>query len=385
VTDRRLDRIVIVTHRFVTSPGDDLRIYELRRSKEIMYIVHGFADKKDRRSSLLHDKGLDHVQTRISIDYRKLPDSLVLIKDFLYTVFWVLSSRERWDLLVAMDSLNFMAGYTLKKLGFVKRAVFWTTDFTPLRFPSRLKNILYHRINRLSIAKCDAAWYLSERMNEGQRKNYGISIPDKEFIVPRGAWSKYGKLPEFDKIEKHTAVFLGHLLEKQGVQLALRAIPHIVREIPDFKLVVIGDGPYAARLKDLAKELNVGWHVEFTGVIDKHADIETRISNYALGLAPYDRTKDTWTYFADPGKIREYTAAGLPVILTDLPYNARELETERCAIIVKYDERDLASAIIMMVKNDSLLKEYKENAAKYSLNYDWDKIFQEALAGLEPN
>ena len=382
---RSLNRLVIVTHRFVTSPGDDLRAYEMRKSKEVMYIVHGFADRKDRRSFYLHDKGFDRIQSRVSIDYRKLPDFLVLIKDFLYTVYWVLSTKKRWDLLVAMDSLNFVAGYTLKRLGFVGNAIFWTTDFTPVRFSNRWKNSLYHRINRFGLAKCDAAWYLSERMNEGQRKGYGISLPEKKFVVPRGAWSKYGRLPPFESIEKHTVVFLGHLLEKQGVQLALRAIPHIVEEIPDFKLVVIGGGHYETRLKHLAKQLNIERYVEFTGVIRNHEDIEDRISNYAMGLAPYDKTKDTWTYFADPGKIREYAAAGLPVILTSLPYNAKELENLQCAIIIDYDEKALANAIVKMMKDESLLRLYKENAARYSIGYDWNRIFQEALARLESN
>ncbi len=382
---REIDRILIVTHRFVTSPGDDLRIYELRRRKEVMYIVHGFADKRDRRSYFLRDEGARHLRSHIGIDYQKLPDSLVLLKDYLYTVYWVLRTRKRWDLMVAMDSLNFVAAFTLKKLGFVKSAIFWTTDFTPIRFPSRWKNAFYHAVNRFSLSKCDAAWYLSERMSEGQRKNYGVSLSNKALVVPRGAWSKHGNLPQFEAIEKHTVVFLGHLLEKQGVQLALQAIPHIVQEIPDFKLVVIGGGSYMPRLKDLTQELKIEGHVEFTGVIDSHADIEKMIVNYALGLAPYDKTKDTWTYFADPGKIREYTAAGLPVILTDLPYNARELENEECAIVVDYDEQDLARAIVKILTNEQMLKTYKENAARYSLDYDWNGIFQRALAPLQSN
>ena len=68
--------------------------------------------------------------------------------------------------------------------------------------------------------------------------------------------------------------------------------------------------------------------------------------------------------------------------MTDLPYNARELETEKCGIIVSYDERELANAIIMILKDESLLQQYKENAAKYSLSFDWNKIFEKALASV---
>lgn len=65
---------------------------------------------------------------------------------------------------------------------------------------------------------------------------------------------------------------VSRLVERKGQDMLIRALPAVRREIPDAKLLIVGSGPYDARLRALACETNVAPHVVFTGAVS-YADL----------------------------------------------------------------------------------------------------------------
>ena len=374
---------VIVTHRFVVSPGDFMLPFLRAKLASVMYIMHSFADKKDRISSYLRsEQNFPEVrgQTR---DYKRFPEPLVLMKNSFFNLFWILRSKRRWDFYIGVDGLSSFSGIILRALGMVRKVVYWSTDFVPnKRFNSGLMNTIYQEVNKYSLKKCDHAWNLSPRMSEGRAKLLGWTSEEfsKQIVVPWGVWSEKRGLVPLEKINPYTLVFLGHLLEKQGVQLVLKAVPKIVQEIPDFQFLVIGTGPYEEKLKQMVKDLRIEKYVTFTGLIKSHDEVDDLMSQCALAAAPYDITKDTWTYWADPGKFKNYFATSLPVILTPVSYNAMEIHKRHCGIVINYDKDEFAKAVCSLMLNKDLLQEYRFNAYEYSLKFDWSKIFNYAFS-----
>ena len=86
-----------------------------------------------------------------------------------------------------------------------------------------------------------------------------------------------------------------------------------------------------------------------------------------------------FTYYADPTKLKDYLSVGLPIILTDLSYNAKEIHQKRCGIIVKYDKNEIANAIIQLLGNREMLNEYSRNSIRYIKEFTWERIFRKAL------
>lgn len=84
---------------------------------------------------------------------------------------------------------------------------------------------------------------------------------------------------------------VARLSHEKGVDLAIQAFRHIVREIPAARLRIIGDGPERAKLEKLARTLNVIDHVEFLGFVD---DIFTPLSECAVLVLP-----SRWEGFAN--------------------------------------------------------------------------------------
>ena len=123
-------------------------------------------------------------------------------------------------------------------------------------------------------------------------------------------------------------------------------------------------------------------YVEFLGYIRNHKDVENRIAKAALAIALYDRRYDEFSYYADPGKIKNYLGAGVPVIMTDVPYVAEEIAKNKCGFIVQYSKKDLLDILLKFFSDKKLMKEYRYNAVRFAKKYDWDKVFASALTYL---
>lgn len=377
-------KIVIATHVYATGPAQDLLEY-LRQEKagRILFIGHPlfFSPKLKGSGYELYVKG--ELEKDVSRQIRKLPEPLAYIKDVLLNVFWVWKNGGKWDLFVGSDNLNAFSGIILKKLGRARKVVYYVIDYNPKRFRNRFLNMVYHKLDQFCVKHADETWNLSSRMAPARQEHFGFS-GGKQKTVPIGIWfDRFQRVP-FERIERHTLAFMGHVLEKQGLQYVLAAVPAIIKELPDFKFLVIGDGEYLSELKRRSAELGIEEHVEFTGYVEKHSDVETLLSRCACAVAPYEKYDQdgnlSFTYFADPGKIKSYLAAGLPVLLSDVPYNAKEIEEKGCGLVID-DMEKISEKIIALMNDEKKLERFRQNAVEYAREFDWGKIFSGLIMG----
>ncbi len=167
------------------------------------------------------------------------------------------------------------------------------------------------------------------------------------------------------------------LLDYMGVDLAIQALPLILKVIPDVKLEIIGTGEEENNLKNLASRMNVSKNVLFHGFVKERADVEKILSDAAVGIAtfnpnlPIDKVINS-----DPGKIKDYMLLGMPVITTDTNYFSQEIIKNKCGLVIDYYPEELASAVIKLFNNKELLKEYRNNAIKFIEKFDCTKILK---------
>lgn len=371
--------VVIVSHKFLTQPDDDLVIF-LNKEKydNVLHIRHSFSDAPDRSSWYAWYKNGKIYREHTTRDYKKLSEPLIYLKEFCFTWKWVWQSKVRWNRYIGMDGLCACWGNALRSFGKVKKTIFWAIDFVPKdRFKQRIKNRIYHWINIESYKKSDEMWDLSSRMAEARELFLDIKLTDYKVhkVVPYGAWCDKIRKYSCEECEKNTLVFMGHLLEKQGVQLVIQAIPLIIKKIPTFRFKIIGNGQYKEDLIKLAKSLGVIQYCDFKGKIKNHRELENEIARSCLAIAPYIKKFDKWTYYADPGKVKAYLACGLPVLLTDIPWNAKEIEENKSGMIISEERRDIVDKIILLMNNKVINQKYRESAIRYSERFNYEKIF----------
>lgn len=371
---------IIVSHIFATGPALDLEEYLKDKVNTLLFIGHPFSYREEKNSfyRFYRDGKLIIEHKAIAWNF---PDIFVYLKDAFYTFWWILKESEKYDFYIGSDNFDAFLGLILKRLGKVENVILYTIDYMPKRFKNQILNNLYHFFDRQCLKFCKIVWNVSPVMAKAREERSRLKEEEcvPQIIVPLGMW--YKRIPKlsFEKKKRYQLVFMGHILEKQGLDVVISAMPAILKKVPFAKLLIIGSGEYEDRLKGLVGNLKIGKNVEFAGYVEKHEDVERMVAESTISLAMYKPDPTSFTKWADPGKLKIYLAAGLPIILTSVPPVAREIETKKCGIIAEYSEKDLADKAIRLLTSIRMLKEYQKNATVWARRFDWDRVFSRAL------
>lgn len=381
--------LVITTHFYYTNcPSFELKKWLLKETfPYFLWIAHPlmYHDRLQGRHFEIFEAG--NTTGGMASPIRREPTLVQYVKDFLLTIYWTIKTRQKFDVFIGFDNLNAFSGWVLKRLGVVRKCVFYVVDYSPLRFENRLLNWIYHKIESFCAIHCDETWNLSERMITARETFKGIK-PGQcggQKIAPMGIW--HDDMPSVleNDVCYRRLVYMGAISKKQGIQFVLEAIPKIVSLIPEFTFLVIGDGDYLDELKAQADRLGIRERTHFTGYIQDHNEIDRLVAESGLAVALYERGDllRNFTYYTDPGKIKVYLGAGVPVLITDVPHNAIEIEQNRCGRIVTTDAESIAREVIELMSDERKLKAYRQNAKAYSQRFKWDTIFADLFDSLD--
>ena len=118
---------------------------------------------------------------------------------------------------------------------------------------------LYRPLGGWALARADATIAVSEWERERLRIDFGV----RASVVPNGLdVAKFANaVPE--KRDRPYLLCVGRLEEYKGVQHVIRALP----ALPEYDLVVAGEGPYREQLADIAVEVGVADRVQFLGYV----------------------------------------------------------------------------------------------------------------------
>lgn len=375
-------KAIIVFHEATTGPGHDLRDFLLENGiGELLFVAHPlvFLPENFKKSSRFEFyKNGKLIEKKYAVHY-SLPEPLLYIKDFLYTIFWSFKIRGVVDLFFGLGNLNAFAGLILRLLGKTRQSIYYVIDYIPNRFKNIFLNYFYQYIEKVCAFYSDWTWNLSPRMIEERNKKWKKKFPN-QLVVLHGVHFKRIKRVPYSRVNRWEIIYMGGLLKKQGVQYVLQAMPLILEKIPKAKFTIIGGGQYENELKKLVGKLHLEKQVEFAGYVPDHKEVENRIAKAAIAVAIYQKDPDNFTYYTDPGKVKNYLGGGVPVLITDVPHIARVVESQKCGIIVSTDRKKLAEKLTWFLQNEEMIKQYRINALKFAKKYDWDKVFEEALS-----
>lgn len=106
----------------------------------------------------------------------------------------------------------------------------------------------------------------------------------------------------------------GRLVEKKGIEYAIRAVARVAPRYPQLKYTIVGDGPLRPNLTALIRELNLASTVELVGW-QPEAELIASLDAAHLFIAPSVTAADG-NQDAPINVLKEAMAMGLPVIST---------------------------------------------------------------------
>lgn len=371
---------LMVSHVFIGNHPQEPKSFLKKRAKKLVFIGHPFFYAEEKSSFI-------EIYEKKEILYRKIktpkiiaPEILLYLKDFLLTFYLIFFRlRDKFDIYIGVDPLNALVGLILKKLSIAKIVIFYSIDYTPKRFANPVLNFLYHFLDTFCAKNSDYVWNISQRIAK-VRETQGVD-EKKNLVVPVGVhFENTGYVHrEKEKTERNTLVFAGSLIESKGIKLLIRVMKKVIKEVPDAKLEIIGTGPQEENLKKLVEVMNLNKHVRFLGLMN-HDGLLKYLPTCGIGLATYLDDPNNIAYFADPTKIKEYLTCGLPVIVTRVPWIAKEIEERPMGIAINYDKKELVDAVIKLLRDDEFYEECRKNAIEFISKLSWDRIFNKAFS-----
>jgi glycosyltransferase involved in cell wall biosynthesis len=284
-----------------------------------------------------------------------------------------------------LESIDCLAGLFLRRVGKVKKVVYYVLDFSPQRYSNPLVNKFYLYLDKICARSADYIWDVSKEFNKVRIGN-GLSKNEIAPVirVPIGLYDYQIIGDVKGKRLTYSLIFVGTLGEENGPDLAIKTLHKVLKKYPKTTLHIIGGGELnLQRLKQLAKKENLSDRVKFYGYIENIAEMVNIIKNFDIALAPYRKIPGSIRYYADSAKIRTYAGAGLPVITTEVPPLGRELAELGGAIIANDDENSFYGAIDKVFSDPKLYLKMKEKVIDFSKDNTWNNEFDKAFARMQ--
>lgn len=370
-------KFVIVLHYYATGPGQEIHDWLRRRQvAETLLIEHPFpfcSRNYARIERVIHGSCFSEHKVR----RRRWFMPLRYMLDALRTIRVVWRTGEIYDIYVGNGSFDTLAGIALRSLGRVRHVVLYTIDYSPTAHGSRFYRAAYRMIDRFCCYHADVIWNLARRMQVARIED-GLQDASAANVihVPHGTHSRALRSRRQCRAWPHRAAFLGHILEKSGLQLFIDAMPRIRERVPDLTLEIVGDGPFRKELEQQVRENGLEDAVTFHGFMARHDDIESLLMTCGLGLALYWPERDDYSKYADPGKPKVYLACGLPVVIVDVPEVAQEIGRRGAGVVIRYDRTELEDAVLKIIGDHDT---FRDAAIAMGEDYDWDLVFDKAL------
>jgi glycosyltransferase involved in cell wall biosynthesis len=370
----------IVANGFTDGPAQALRDYLVTQGAEVFAVSHPLSREDGKRHVIRrYAEGLLEHERRVLVPLRP---PLSFAVDSLIPLL-----PPRVDAWFGFNPLACGRGLVARAQRRASFVALWSVDFVPDRFGRKSPaTALYDRLDRLCCNRADARIELSETARDERERRHDLQADAAPtHIVPMGAWLERAATTTPESFERKRVAYLGHLVPRQGVELLLEALEVLGRRGEPVSADVIGTGPLEADLRERAMQLGLRDTIRFHGFVANHREVERILAESSLGVAPYRPGHDTFTRYADPGKLKAYLAAGLPIVLTGVPPNARLLERAAGAEVVEYNAVALADAISAGLSSAGLWSERRAAARAYARQFDWATLLPELLQKLGLN
>ncbi|MBN1479535.1 glycosyltransferase WbuB [candidate division KSB1 bacterium] len=162
-------------------------------------------------------------------------------------------------------------------------------------------------------------------------------------------------------------LYIGSFSTDRGLQTVIEAMDDIRVDIPQAKLLLVGDGKNKKELINLSVSLNLDRFVEFVGWVDFYK-VPSYMHAADINIIPQPSTPSNDTTM--PHKLFQYMLVGQPVITSDARPLKRIVEETQCGAVFQSDNALDFSRAVKEIYNSQI--DYRDNGKKaVASKYNW--------------
>jgi len=234
---------------------------------------------------------------------------------------------------------------------------------------------MYKVARRLCFPKADAIVLLT-----GGDKNHALTLNTKCFCIknPFEQCESEIQKEETETERSKIALFVGRLAKQKSLEHLLNAWHKAISSIPQWTLLIVGDGKKKRELELLAKQLNISHSVSFVGAVKD--------------VTPYYKSASFFVMSSMheglPVSLIEAISNGLPLISYNCPYGPENIiEHDKNGLLIENGNIDaLSEAIIGMATSNEMRKTFssasKLKSSEFAIELiaeQWNNVFNFVL------
>jgi hypothetical protein len=263
----------------------------------------------------------------------------------------------------APQSFKSCDGAGVSSRNFDRKVGSGTGSFTS-KATSRVSNAILNPLFSRTLKTADKIIVINELAADLCSK---IVDPEKIVKIPIGVdTERFTYSPSHHMNE---VLFVGFLVKRKGVDYLIRAFERVLKEVPDARLRIVGEGPQRSSLQALTEQLGIGKNVIFEGLVPnrllpKYYDMCDVVCLPSLSES-YGNV------------VLEAQATGRPVVASQLPALSELIAEGLSGCLTPLrDEDSLAEGLTKILTNRSLKEKMGISARKQI-----DEVFGWSIIG----
>lgn len=285
--------------------------------------------------------------------------------------------REQWDIVV--DDMNkipfFTPLFVRKPLYGVVHHLFGRSIFREVNFLLASYVFLMERIAVGVYRRRRIPFIVGSQSTHRELLSRGFPKSDVS-LIPYGVDHQVHKLTGVSKSPTPLIGYFGRLKRYKSVDHLLNALPRVLRQVPDLKALIVGEGDDRPRLQNLARDLGIVDAVEFTGFVTESRKIELLQTMWCKVTTS---SKEGWGL-----TVIEANACGTPVLASNVPGLRDAVRDGVTGLLYAYgDTKDLSDKILLFLSDQTMRERLTANALRWASTFSWDSAAQKTLQLLE--
>lgn len=370
-------KVCMVAYTFYEGDNRVIRYAETLRKRGDLVDVVALRRKGQSSFGILNGVNIYRIQER-SIDEKDKLTYLWRISKFLIksAIFLTKKSiRNKYDLIHihSVPDFEVFAAIIAKLVG--SRIILDIHDIVPEFYVSKFnagynsfiyKALIY--IEKLSIAFSHHL-IISNHIWEKTLVSRSVKPTKCTTIMNYPDTSIFFKRRKNRSDDKFIIVYPGTLNWHQGLDIAIKGFALIKHQVPGVAFQIYGEGPAKNELANLIDEYELSAKVLLKEPLSV-AQIAEVMADADLGIIP--KRNDSFGGEAFSTKTLEFMSLGIPIIVSRTKIDQYYFSDSVVKFFEPENEKDLAEAMLLLIKNPELRENLAKNALRYVERNNWD-------------
>ena len=243
------------------------------------------------------------------------------------------------------------------------------------------KKFLFRHAARLTFRRAAAATACSDDLAERSQR---LGAPVRPQTIPYGVDTEHFRGPSEESVElrkrlglgvdQPTVLAVGRLVHKKGFEVLVQALPYLVAEHPDMRVIIAGSGDLEKVLSKRAVQAGVSKNLMMVGNVSR--DELPAYYGAATVTAVPSMHDDAGNVDGLPNVMLEALASGSPIVASAVAGIPQAVSQGKEALLVPEREpKALADSILELLRSPELRQTLGTNAREKARSvFDWARV-----------